>query len=47
MTVFLCGVIIADDISLPQRLILASTLLIALANILPLTRWLVKKPKRR
>jgi hypothetical protein len=46
MTVFLCGVISADGFTLPERLTLGSTLLIALANISPFVCGLVKKQKK-
>ncbi|MDR1589540.1 MAG: hypothetical protein LBS51_05045 [Oscillospiraceae bacterium] len=47
MTVFLCGAISADGFTLPERLMIGSALLIALANIAPFIRGLVQKTGKK
>lgn len=47
MTVFLCGAVSADAaFTLSEKMIILSAPIISLANILPLTRWLVRREKR-
>jgi hypothetical protein len=47
MTVFLCGTVSADAFTLPERLALGASLLIALANISPFIRRLTKKDRKK
>ncbi|MDR1299573.1 MAG: hypothetical protein LBJ84_04910, partial [Oscillospiraceae bacterium] len=47
MTVFLCGAVSADGaFALYEKMIILSAPLISLANILPLSRWLVRREKQ-